>query len=102
MYHLRNLSFREFILFKTDLRFEPVGLEEVFETFFINQLEGMHQLSLPNSADFLVDNQYLIEIGGPNKTRKQLQQATNAYVLRDQIETGHKNIIPLWLFGFLY
>jgi uncharacterized protein len=72
------------------------------ETFFINQLEGLHQLSLPDSGDFLIDNKYLIEIGGPNKTKKQLQHAANAYVLRDQIETGHKNIIPLWLFGFLY
>jgi uncharacterized protein len=72
------------------------------ETFFINQLEGLHQLSLPDSGDFLIDNKYLIKIGGPNKTRKQLQHAANAYVLRDQIETGHKNIIPLWLFGFLY
>lgn len=72
------------------------------ETFFINQLEGIHQLSLPDTADFLVDNKYLFEIGGPSKSKKQLQQVSNAYVLRDQIETGHKNIVPLWLFGFLY
>lgn len=72
------------------------------ETFFINQLVGMHQLSLPDTADFFVDQKYLFEIGGPNKSRKQLQNADNAFVLRDQIETGYDNIIPLWLFGFLY
>ncbi len=72
------------------------------ETFFINQLSGMHALTLPDSADFLVDNRYLFEIGGAHKTRKQLQQAENVFVLRDQIETGHSNILPLWLFGFLY
>ena len=72
------------------------------ETFFINQLDGIHQLSLPASADFFVDNKYLVEIGGPNKTRKQLQQAENAFVLSDQIETGYSNLVPLWLFGFLY
>ena len=80
---------------------EP-DIGNIRETFFINQLDGIHQLSLPDSADFFVDNTYLIEIGGPNKTRKQLKQAENAFVLRDQIETGYTNILPLWLFGFLY
>jgi uncharacterized protein len=74
---------------------EP-DIGNIRETFFINQLDGIHQLSLPDSADFFVDNTYLIEIGGPNKTRKQLKQAKNAFVLRDQIETGYTNIIPLW------
>lgn len=80
---------------------EP-DIGNIRETFFINQLDGIHQLSLPDSADFFVDNKYLFEIGGPNKSRKQLQQTKNAYVLRDQIETGYSNIVPLWLFGFLY
>lgn len=80
---------------------EPV-IGNIRETFFINQLEGLHQLSLPDTGDFLVDNKYLFEIGGPGKSRKQLHHATNAFVLRDEIETGYKNIVPLWLFGFLY
>jgi len=50
----------------------------------------------------LLDNQYLIEIGGKNKNFKQIKDAENGYVVVDDIEIGSGNKIPLWLFGFLY
>lgn len=61
-----------------------------------------HQLSLPQKGDILVDNQYLFEIGGKHKITKQIQGEKNAFVVRDDIETGIFNTIPLWLFGFQY
>ncbi len=72
------------------------------ETFFFNQLNAGHSVSYPKQSDFLVDNQYLFEIGGKNKSKKQLQNLENAFVAADDIETGFANKIPLWLFGFLY
>ena len=42
------------------------------------------------------------EVGGKGKTFRQLQGAENGYVVADQIEIGHGNKIPLYLFGFLY
>jgi len=72
------------------------------ETFFMNQLSNLHQLTLPKTGDFLIDNKYTIEIGGANKTKKQIINIDNSFVVRDQIETGYLNTIPLWLFGFLY
>lgn len=72
------------------------------ETFFIQNMPDEHQLSLPQKGDILVDNQYLFEIGGKHKTTKQIQGEKNAFVVRDDIETGIFNIIPLWLFGFQY
>ena len=38
------------------------------ETFFYNQLKVQHEILLPKQGDFLVDNQYLFEVGGASKT----------------------------------
>ena len=37
-----------------------------------------------------------------NTTLKQIINENDGFVVRDDIETGYNNIIPLWLFGFLY
>ena len=71
------------------------------ETFFANQLFE-HQLLYPSKGDFLVDNAYVFEIGGKNKTIKQIKNIENSYLVIDDIEIGSENKIPLWLFGFLY
>lgn len=70
------------------------------ETFFLNQLRNAgHTLNLPDSTyDFLVDNKYVVEVGGKNKTVKD----KDVFIAADGIETGWGNKIPLWLFGFLY
>jgi len=51
---------------------------------------------------FLFEDQYTFEIGGKNKTRKQITGIQNAYIAADDIEYAQQNKIPLWLFGFLY
>jgi predicted AAA+ superfamily ATPase len=72
------------------------------ETFFIQSMPHAYHLSLPEKGDVLVNNKYLFEIGGKNKTKKQIQGLENAFVVKDDIETGVFNNIPLWLFGFQY
>lgn len=72
------------------------------ETFFIQNMPKEHQLTIPDNGDILVNNQYLFEIGGKNKTIKQIQGKEHAFVVRDDIEIGVINTIPLWLFGFQY
>lgn len=72
------------------------------ETFFANQLMNNHQLTIPDKGDFLIDNEYIFEIGGKNKTSRQIKNTDKAFVAADDIETGYRNVIPLWLFGFLY
>ncbi len=72
------------------------------ETFFLNQAGQGHGVTLPKSGDFLVDGRYLFEVGGKNKTRKQIAGLPNAFVVKDDIETGAPGVLPLWLFGFLY
>jgi hypothetical protein len=49
-----------------------------------------------------VNNKYTFEVGGPSKTNKQIAGIQNSYLAKDNIETGHLNTVPLWLFGFLY
>ena len=72
------------------------------ETFFLNQLSQNHKVAYPKQGDFLVDEKYLFEVGGKNKTQKQIAGIENAYIAAEDIEYGYGNKIPLWLFGFLY
>jgi predicted AAA+ superfamily ATPase len=72
------------------------------ETFFLNQLSVAHSCTLPVSGDFLVDGHFLFEVGGKNKSRKQIAGHEHAYVVKDDIEYGYGNNIPLWYFGMLY
>jgi len=72
------------------------------EIFFLNQVSANHSITYPEKGDFFIDNKYTFEIGGKNKTSKQLQDISNSYLVKDNIEFGFENKIPLWLFGFLY
>lgn len=72
------------------------------ETFFFNQLSEGYNVKYSPKADFVVDKKYTIEVGGKNKTRKQIQGIENAFIAMDNIEYSFGNNIPLWLFGFLY
>ncbi|RLD75409.1 MAG: AAA family ATPase, partial [Bacteroidetes bacterium] len=72
------------------------------ETFFFNQVTAMQTVTYPAKADFLVNEKYLFEVGGKNKTQKQIAKSKHAYIVKDDIEYGYGNIIPLWLFGLMY
>lgn len=73
------------------------------ETFFLNQLRNAgHTVSLPPTADFLVNQKWTFEIGGPPKGESQVKNTRNSFLVLDGIETAYQNRIPLWLFGFLY
>ena len=72
------------------------------ETFFANQLKYRNKISIPSQGDFLVNQKYTFEIGGKDKTKKQLEGIEHGFIAADNIEVGFGNKIPLWLFGFLY
>jgi len=73
----------------------------VRETFFLNQLRLRYDVVVSPVADFLIDN-YTFEVGGKNKGLKQIQGIENAFIAKDDIETGYLNTIPLWQFGLTY
>ena len=54
-----------------------------------------------NPWDFVIDN-YTFEIGGKNKQQKQIEKDGKSFVVKDEIEFGYRNVIPLWAFGMNY
>jgi predicted AAA+ superfamily ATPase len=72
------------------------------ETFFFSQVSQVASIELPKTGDFLVDDTYIFEVGGKNKTQKQIKELYNGFIVKDDITFSSGNVIPLWLFGFLY
>ena len=73
------------------------------EVFFVNQLSAKHVVEYSKtSADFTIDHQYTIEVGGRSKDGKQIADVANGYIASADEEYVFGNKIPLWLFGFLY
>ncbi len=72
------------------------------ETFFANQVSQKSHLAISKQGDFTIDNKFRVEIGGKNKSFKQIKDIPNSFVVADDIEVGFDRKIPLWLFGFLY
>ncbi len=72
------------------------------ECFFSNQLDKHYAIKYSKVGDFLIDDKYIVEIGGKNKSFKQIKNVENSFVVADDIEVGFGAKVPLWLFGFLY
>jgi predicted AAA+ superfamily ATPase len=80
---------------------ENPDLGNIRETFFISMLAYKSMVSLPPQGDFFIDGR-TFEVGGKSKKQKQLKGVEKGFVVKDDIETGYGNIIPLWKFGLLY
>ncbi|WP_111668738.1 ATP-binding protein [Algoriphagus litoralis] len=81
---------------------ENVSVGTIRETFFSNQMKVISTVNLAEKGDFLVDEKWIFEVGGKNKTTSQIKYLPDSFLVKDDIEIGVKNIIPLWVFGFLY
>ncbi len=71
------------------------------ETFFYNQMRVNNQIISSTKADFVVNN-FTFEIGGRNKQQSQIEKDGISFIVKDDIEFGYLNVIPLWAFGFNY
>lgn len=71
------------------------------ETFFLNQLRVKYDVTTSPVGDFRVGD-YIFEVGGKRKGLKQILGVENAFIVKDDIETGYLNTIPLWQFGLTY
>lgn len=80
---------------------ENTDIGNVRETFFMNQTRVMHDVITSSVADFQI-GRYTFEVGGKNKIQKQIAGVSNAFVVKDDIEIGYQNVVPLWLFGLMY
>ena len=52
-------------------------------------------------SDFEIDGR-TFEVGGRKKGKKQIADAKEGYVVKDDLEYVFDNNVPLWMFGFLY
>jgi hypothetical protein len=80
---------------------EHQNIGNVRETFFLNQLRVNHQIFSSVLGDFKMDTMDF-EIGGKNKNLKQIKNAKKGFLVKDDIERGFLNTIPLWHFGLMY
>jgi uncharacterized protein len=72
------------------------------ELFFFNQLKSTEKVHFAAKGDFLINEKYTFEIGGPTKSFQQIADVADSFLAVDETELGTGNKIPLWLFGFLY
>jgi predicted AAA+ superfamily ATPase len=71
------------------------------ETFFFNQMKVKNDVYCSPKGDFNINN-LTFEVGGKSKTQKQIEGLKNAFVVKDDIEYGYQNVLPLWAFGLNY
>lgn len=76
-------------------------MEGQLETFFYNQMRVTTDVISSHISDFEIDGN-TFEAGGKSKGKKQISNVKEGYVVRDDIELGVGNIIPLWAFGLTY
>ena len=71
------------------------------ETFFLNQMRLNNKVFRSEKGDFNIGN-LTFEVGGKSKSQKQIEGLKNAFTVKDDIEYGYKNVVPLWAFGLNY
>lgn len=77
------------------------NIGNVRETFFYNQMREKQNITSSKMSDFTIGD-YTFEIGGRKKGKKQIEDVANGRIVKDDIETGHGIVIPLWHFGMNY
>jgi len=80
---------------------EKPDIGNIRETFFLSQMSVRNNITSSPFADFLIKDA-TFEVGGKNKKKKQIEGIENAYVVKDDLEFGYMNTLPLWHFGFNY
>ena len=80
---------------------DSADIGNIRETFFLNQTRVTNDVICSDISDFEIGGR-TFEIGGRKKGNKQIENAKEGYIVKDDIETGYANVIPLWTFGLLY
>jgi len=72
----------------------------LLKTFFYNQVGSIHELTYSSVGDFKVDEKYDFIVSEQSYVKDKSKKGI--FIAKDMIEKGESNVIPLWLFGFLY
>ena len=71
------------------------------ETIFLCWTKHLYDTLESPISDFEIAGK-TFEVGGRKKGKNQIQDATEGYVVKDNIEYVFDNQVPLWMFRFLY
>lgn len=86
------------LIFALDRNFSDQ--QALCETFFYNMVHKDNCLNSTNGkGTFLINGEYVFDI---KNDIKKIKNNKNIIYAVDMIEKGDENVIPLWLFGFLY
>ena len=80
---------------------DSANIGNIRETYFLNQMRVKFNVLSSEKSDFVINN-YTFEIGGKNKKQNQIEQIQNSFIVKDNIEYGYLNVVPLWAFGLTY
>ena len=80
---------------------DSANIGNIRETYFLNQMRVKFNVLSSEKSDFVINN-YTFEIGGKSKKQNQIEQIQNSFIVKDNIEYGYLNIVPLWAFGLTY
>ena len=110
---LRNKSLGDGILQKVEKLYldnsniiYAIGLDDsdegtIRETMFLTWMKESHCVYSFAISDFELDI-ITFEVGGRKKKGKQIKDATQGYIVKDNIEYVAGKNIPIWMFGFIY
>ena len=85
----------------TVLAYGKPNIGNIRETFFFNQMRVQNKVQASKASDFVIGD-YTFEVGGHKKGKRQIDGIDNGYVVKDDIEYGYLNTVPLWAFGLNY
>lgn len=71
------------------------------ETIFYCWTKQRYETMESPVSDFEIDGK-TFEVGGRKKGKKQIEDVSDGYVVKDNTEYVFDNQVPLWMFGFLY
>lgn len=71
------------------------------ETMFLAWTKEVCKVTSSAISDFEINGK-TFEVGGKNKKGKQIKEAEEGYIVKDNIEYAFGAVIPIWMFGFLY
>lgn len=118
VYHLQGLSWREYLQLFHGIVLPLLTLDDVLAHQVelppgFRPLASFHDYLRQGYYPFAGDPDYgqrllaiiggqTFEVGGRKKGQRQIETAQQGYVVKDDIEYGFANTIPLWAFGLTY
>lgn len=77
------------------------NIGNIRESAFFMLTKTTQEVTTSDAADFAIGS-HTFEIGGKGKGQRQIEGEESGYIVKDDIEYGHRNIVPLWAFGLIY